>query len=100
MPYWNVVSAKYLNGYRLALTFEDGKSGVVDLETHLRKAAVFKRLLDVQAFQDFHINPGFGVICWGDDLDIAPETVYYEATGGRPAGKVAETPARYPRKRR
>jgi hypothetical protein len=98
--YWNVVSARYLDGYRLAVTFKDGKSGVVDLEKHLRGAAVFKRLLDVQAFRDFHINPDFGVICWGNDLDIAPETIYSEATGARPTAKVAETPTRYTRKRR
>jgi len=98
--YWSVVSAKYLDGYRLAVTFEDGKSGVVDLEPHLRKAPVFQRLLDRNAFKSFHINRDFGVVCWGDDLDIAPETLYAEATVPRPAARVAETSAEYGRKRR
>jgi len=98
--YWNVKSAKHLDGYRLAVTFVDGKSGVVDLEKHLRQGPVFKRLLDVQVFKQFRINPDFGVICWGDDLDIAPETLYEEATGGRTLAKVAETPAKYTAKRK
>jgi len=93
--YWSVKSAKYLDGYRVAVSFADGKSGVVDLEKNLRQSPVFKRLLDVQAFQQFRINPDFGVLCWGDDLDIAPETLYEEATGGHAAAKVAEAPAQY-----
>jgi len=56
---------------------------------------VFKRLLDIKVFQQFRINPEFGVLCWGDDLDIASETLYAEATGGQSAAKVAETPAPY-----
>ena len=93
--YWSVKTAKYLDGYRVAVSFADGKSGVVDLEKHLRQGPVFKRLLDVQVFQQFRINPDFGVLCWGDDLDIAPETLYEEATGGHAAAKVAEAPAQY-----
>ena len=98
--YWSVVSAKYLDGYRLAVTFEDGKSGVVDLEPHLRRAPVFRRLLDRQAFKDFHINRDFGVICWKDDLDIAPGTLYAEATATGKTARVAERPAKYGRKQR
>ena len=98
--YWSLKSARYLDGYRVAVTFEDGKSGVVDLEKHLRRGPVFKRLLDVKVFQKFEINPDFGVLCWGDDLDIAPETLYQEATAGRVAVKVAESPTKYRAKRK
>ena len=97
---WSVKSAKYLDGYRLAVTFADGKSGVVDLEPRLRRLPLFRRLLDVNVFQAFRINPDFGVICWGDDLDIAPESLYEEATGGHTAAKVAEAPAKYAAKRK
>jgi len=30
--YFNVISAEYVDGYRLKVAFEDGTSGVVDLE--------------------------------------------------------------------
>ena len=96
--YWSVTSARYLGGYRLAVTFEDGKSGVVDLEKRLRKRPVFKRLLDVKAFKQFRVNADFGVICWGDDLDIAPETLYYEVVGVPSPAMVHEAPPEYGRK--
>jgi hypothetical protein len=92
---WSLKSAKYLTGYRLHLTFQDGTSGVVDLEERIRRAPVFKRLLKVAVFKKFHINPDFGVLCWGDDLDIAPETLYREVVASTSAGLVAEPPARY-----
>jgi hypothetical protein len=67
--HWNVVSAKHLDRYRLAVTFADGTSGVVDLARHVRAGGVFARLSDVNTFKQFTINPDFGTICWGDDLD-------------------------------
>jgi hypothetical protein len=97
--YWNVKSAKYLDGYRLSVTFADDKSGIADLERLVRNAPVFRRLLDVNEFKQFRINPDFGVICWGDDLDVAPETLYEEAIGCPAAAKVAETPGKYTAKR-
>jgi len=94
--HWHVISAKYLDGYRLAVTFADGNSGVVDLEKQIRSGGVFARLADLKAFQQFQINPDFGVICWGDDVDIAPETLYEQAVGKFPAAMVAESPSQYP----
>jgi len=98
--HWNVISAKYLDGYRLAVTFADGNSGVVDLEKQIRAGGVFARLADLKAFQQFQINPDFGVICWGDDVDIAPETLYEEAVGKPTAAMVAESSGKYTTKRK
>ena len=97
--HWNVVSATYVDGYRLDVTFADGKSGIVDLERIIRKVRLFRRLTDVAVFKRFRINPDFGVLCWGDDLDIAPETLYEQATKGRPL-QVAESKARCNTKRK
>ena len=96
--HWNVVSAKYLEGYRLAVTFSDGTSGVVDLARHIRAGGVFARLNDVNAFKQFMINPDFGTICWGEDLDIAPETLYYEVAGVPSPAMLHEAPPDYGRK--
>lgn len=94
---WNIVAAEYLDGYRLALTFADGRSGVVDLSRHVRAGGVFTRLADVHIFKQFSINPDFGTICWGDDLDIAPETLYYEVAGVPSADMLREAPPDYGR---
>jgi hypothetical protein len=96
--HWTVVSAKYVDGYRLAVTFADGTSGVVDLAQHIRAGGVFARLGDVAAFKQFTINAEFGTICWGDDLDIAPETLYYEVAGVPSAAMLHEAPPGYGRK--
>ena len=96
--HWNVVSAKHLDGYRLAVTFADGTSGVVDLARHVRAGGVFARLSDVNTFKQFTINPDFGTICWGDDLDIAPETLYYEVVGVPSSAMLHEAPSEYCRK--
>jgi hypothetical protein len=96
--HWIVVSAKYLDGYCLAVSFADGTSGVVDLAQHIRAGGVFARLADLSAFKQFSINPDFGTICWGHDLDIAPETLYYEVTGLPSAAMLREAPPEYGRK--
>jgi hypothetical protein len=96
--HWTVVSAQHLDGYRLAVTFADGTSGVVDLARHVRAGGVFARLADVNTFKKFSINPDFGTICWGDDLDIAPETLYYEVAGAPSAAMLREAPPDYGRK--
>jgi hypothetical protein len=92
--HWNITGAEYLDGYRLRLSFTDGKSGVVDFDKYIRRGGVFARLADLRFFKDFHINSEFGTLCWGDDLDVAPETLYLEAVGDR-ASAVAESRASY-----
>jgi hypothetical protein len=64
----------------LELTFQDGHSGIVDFAKYVRQGGVFARLADRKVFKRWRINPDFGTICWGDDLDIAPETLYRQAT--------------------
>lgn len=79
--YYDVIEAKYIEGYRLELTFENGKKGVVDFEGYDKKGGVFSRFSDLQYFKQFYINKEIGVLCWPGDVDIAPETLYSEATG-------------------
>lgn len=79
--YYDVVGAKYIEGYKLELTFENGKRGIVDLQDYIKKGGVFSRFSDIEYFKQFYINKELGVLCWPDDLDIAPETLYHEATG-------------------
>jgi hypothetical protein len=97
--HWNVVSAKYVDGYRLAVAFADGTSGMVDLSRHIRAGGMFARLSDVNAFREFTINRDFGTICWGNDLDIAPETLYYEVAGVPAPAMLHEAPPEYGRKK-
>ncbi len=48
-----LVSAKYLEAYRIELTFDDGKSGAVDFSKYLVNGGVFERLRDFDYFRNF-----------------------------------------------
>jgi hypothetical protein len=79
--YIDIISARYVNGYKIELTFENGKSGVVDFTKFISKGGVFSRLSDLDFFNRFHVNEELGVITWEDEIDVAPEVLYSEATG-------------------
>ena len=42
---------------------------------------VFKRFRDLTFFREFIVDEELGTLTWGDEIDIAPETLYAEATG-------------------
>ena len=77
----DVVSATYQGSYRIDLTFDDGKRGIVDFAPYLSRGGVFKRFRDLTFFREFRVNEELGVLTWGDEIDIAPETLFAAATG-------------------
>ena len=77
----DVIAAVYKGGYRIELTFDDGKMGIVDFSKYLKKGGIFKRFQDIEFFKSFNVNEELGVLTWGDEIDIAPEVLYSEATG-------------------
>ena len=77
----DVVSAAYKGEYRIEVTFEDGATGIVDFSKYLSKGGVFERFRDKEFFLSFTVNEELGVLTWNDEIDIAPETLYSEATG-------------------
>jgi hypothetical protein len=79
--YHDVTEMRILDGYKLQLTFDNGKSGVLDCKPFIDKGGVFSKLLDPKFFKSVEINKELGVLSWGDEIDIAPETVYSIATG-------------------
>ena len=77
----DVVSASYLGGYLIELEFDDGQRGTVDFAKYLERRVVFERFRDLEFFRNFTINKELGVLTWGNEIDIAPESLYAEATG-------------------
>jgi hypothetical protein len=77
----DVVSATYKGKYKIEITFEDGKKGTVDFSKYLGKGGVFSRFKDINFFKSFKVNSELGVLSWRDEVDVAPETLYSEATG-------------------
>ncbi len=78
--YYDVVDARHIEGYKIELAFEDGRKGVVDLKDYAKKGGLFSRFEDMDYFRRFYVNGDLGALCWPDGLDIAPETLYHEAT--------------------
>ena len=72
-----VTHAEYRGGHRIHVTFNDGRSGTVDIAPWI-KGPVFEPLKDIAYFQRFFIDGG--TVAWPNGADIAPETLYEKAT--------------------
>lgn len=68
-------SARYVGGYRLELTFEDGRVGEIDLEDEIW-GEVFEPLRDPDQFKDFRVDQELQTIVWSTGADLAPEYLY------------------------
>lgn len=79
--YYDVNEARHIEGYRIELVLENGKSGIVDLRAYIKKGGVFSRFSEMEYFKQFYVNKEIGTLCWPDAVDIAPETLYHQATG-------------------
>ena len=71
----SVVEAKYLNGYKVWLKFNNGIEGEVDLSDDLW-GVVYEPLKDLKLFKDFKISKTFGTIVWDNEADLSPEYLY------------------------
>ena len=71
-----MIEAKYLEDYKIALRFNNGESGIVDLKQKVfndhRK--VFEKLRDQDFFKTFKQNRW--TIEWSNAIDLAPEFLY------------------------
>ena len=76
----DVVIAEYLDGYRFRVTFDNGREGIIDFTSCLDAGGVFERFRDIDFFRTFSVDREIGVLSWGDEIDIAPETLYSRAT--------------------
>lgn len=77
----DVISATYRDDYLIEIEFDDGRRGTVDFSNYLDRPGAFERFTDLEFFRSFTLNRELGVLTWGDEIDIAPETLYSQATG-------------------
>jgi len=74
----HVTEAKYIDGYKVELSFNDGRHGTADLADSLR-GPVFEPLKDKTLFSDFRVDEELETIVWSTGADMAPEYLYYQA---------------------
>jgi hypothetical protein len=83
----SVIRAEYRGAYRIHLTFDDDSENTVDFRPWL-EGPVFEPLKDPGYFRRFFLDGG--TVAWPNGADIAPETLYEAATGGRRHGGAAK----------
>lgn len=71
-----VKSVKPEDGYRLRVEFEDGAEGTIELSAELW-GPMFEPLKDVGLFRQVFVDE-YGVICWPNGADLAPEVVHVD----------------------
>lgn len=69
----NVTKAEYKGGYKIYLTFNNGKSVLADLEETIfsDNRKIFLPLRDINYFKNFSIS--LNTITWENEADFAPE---------------------------
>jgi hypothetical protein len=74
----HVVNAKYVDGYRIEVTFNNGRTGIADFAGALN-GPVFEELRDVSKFSRFEVNKELDTLVWPNGADMAPEYIYFQA---------------------
>ena len=74
----NVVNAKYVDGYRIEVAFNNGRTGIADFGEAL-KGPVFEKLRDESEFRRFEVHKELDTVVWANGADLAPEYIYFQA---------------------
>ena len=73
-----IIEAKYMHDYTLQLKFNTQEECVVDLMPMLKedRIGIFEPLKNLSFFRHFRVDY---TLCWGDEIDVAPEYIYFLA---------------------
>lgn len=75
---WRVSAVSVQSGYRLAVSFVDGTSGIADFSRLVngKNAGIFSALADPALFEQVRIE--LGVITWPNGADFDPDWLHEE----------------------
>lgn len=74
----HIKHAKYIEDYKIDVTFSDGRRGVADLSDALR-GPIFSSLKDKMLFSQMIVDKTLATIAWPNGADFAPEFIYFKA---------------------
>ena len=74
----HIVSARYLEDYRLEVVFSNGRKGVADL-SEILQGSVFEPLKDKLEFSKLSVDEELETVVWANGADLAPEYIYFQA---------------------
>lgn len=74
-----VNKAEYVSDYSIKLIFNNGMEGIANLEETIckDKRSIFLKLKEQLNFRNFKL--AHGTVIWCDELDLAPEYLFYLA---------------------
>ena len=79
----HVTKAKYIEDYKVEVSFNNGRKGVADLFEALR-GSIFEPLKDKSIFANLKIDKELATIVWPNGADLAPEYIYFIAFRDEP----------------
>ncbi len=80
-----VSGVRYVDSYRLELTFSDGVRGTIDLrERIVNRGGVFKALESIEYFRQVSLDREVGTIVWPNGVDFCPD-VLHDLVAGLPS---------------
>jgi len=68
----SVIDVKYIEAYKIWISFDNGNSGTIDLKDELY-GEVFEPLNDIELFKTVKLHPIMESIYWENGADFAPE---------------------------
>ncbi len=80
----HVTNAKYIEDYKIKVSFNDGRNGVADLTDALH-GSMFEALKNISEFANFEVDDELETIVWANGADLAPEYIYFKAFQNEPA---------------
>jgi hypothetical protein len=82
-----VIFVEAMSGFRLYVRFDDGLEGEIDCKDALY-GSVFEPLKDPAFFAKVSVDE-FGVVCWPNGADLAPDAMHERLLN--PVQRVAES---------
>lgn len=73
----HITNARYLEDYKVAVSFDNGREGVADLADAL-KGPVFEPLRNKSEFSALIVDKELKTITWPSGADMAPEYIYFQ----------------------
>ncbi|WP_428357780.1 DUF2442 domain-containing protein [Methyloprofundus sp.] len=79
----HVTSAKYLEDYKVEVSFNNGRKGIADLSDALN-GKMFEPLKNKTEFSKLVIDKELDTIVWSNGADLAPEYIFFKAFRNEP----------------
>ncbi len=74
----HITNARYLEDYKVEVSFNDGRKGIADLADAL-KGTMFEPLKNKSVFSRLVVDKELDTIVWSNGADLAPEYIYFQA---------------------